>query len=191
LFDYLFLKTFFHKYFELADGFNIENINEIEYSDKNIHPDVVIAFNISASLNKYIGISHLCCFACAVVIDSLGLDFRGINSKFEIRWKSPIETNHNFHYTHVFESIVAQFQKFELNLEEIEVNDNIYKYNWVFQSRKEDMCNHSSNIISDDICHIIHHFKKSNSTKLLFSFITMEQLIEIGNYLIKRCNFQK
>ncbi len=133
---------------------------------------------------------HLCCFACAVVINSLGLDFRGINSKFEIRWKSPKETNYNFQYTHVVKSIVAQFLKFEQNLEEIEVNDYIYKYNWVFQSRREDMCNHSSNIISDDICHIINYFKKSNS-EILFSFITMVQLIETGNYVIKRCNFQK
>jgi hypothetical protein len=38
------------------------------------------------------------------------------------------------------------------------------------------MCNHSANIISDDICHIINYFKKSNS-EILFSFIAMEQLI--------------
>ena len=89
---------------------------------------MVIAFNISESLNKYIGISHLCCFACAVVLDSLGLDFRGKNTKFEIRWKLLIETNYSFHYTHVVKSIVEKFQKFELNLEEVEANDNIYKF---------------------------------------------------------------
>ena len=76
LFDYVFLKTFFQKYYDLADGFNINSIHEIEYGDKNIHPDVVIAFKISESLNKYIGISrgrknknlHIRCWVGVVVL---------------------------------------------------------------------------------------------------------------------------
>jgi hypothetical protein len=30
----------------MADGYNIDNIEEIEYCDKNIHPDLIVAFKL-------------------------------------------------------------------------------------------------------------------------------------------------
>ena len=89
-FDYLILKIVFTKFFELDNGFKIENIEEVPNKEE-IHPDVIIPFHIS-KLNvskKYIGLSHLCCYGCMTFVSSLGFEFRGINRKFEIIWKSP------------------------------------------------------------------------------------------------------
>ena len=47
----------------------------------------------SSTINKYIDFSHLCCFACSIIMDTLGFDFRGTNRKFEIKWKPSLKLN--------------------------------------------------------------------------------------------------
>ncbi len=116
-----FFKSYFQNNYVLKYGFNVTNIKEIEYIHKNIHPDIVILFKLvhSLSKNKYIEVSHLCCLACSAVMDSLGFDFRGINTKFEIKWTSPMEVNSNFRNAGMILSICDQFQKFQHQLDEI------------------------------------------------------------------------
>jgi hypothetical protein len=61
-FDYIFLKTFFEKYFELDKDFDTKNIEEIQYDDKNIHPDVIIPLKL---YENSIGILfRLCATSC-------------------------------------------------------------------------------------------------------------------------------
>ena len=59
----------------------------------NFHPNVLITIKLrQLSISKgYIGISHLCCYGCSVLIDACEYDFRGTNTKFEIKWEIPSE----------------------------------------------------------------------------------------------------
>ena len=182
-FDYIFLKTYFEKYFELEKGFDIKNIEEIQYDDKNIHPDVIIPLKLyeNSIKNEYIGLSHLCCYGCSVIIDTLGFEFRGINKKYEIKWKSPLEKYFN---VNTISSIVEKFQEFEKTLENIQDFSKINKYDAPFESKKLDKCTHRSNLISDDICHFLNYF--SNHTDEFIFNIKIEQLIHLGTNLFSR-----
>ena len=184
-FDYIFLKTFFEVYFELDNGFDIKNIEEIQYDDKNIHPDVIIPLKLyeNSIKNEYIGLSHLCCYGCSVIIDTLGFEFRGINNKYEIKWQSPFEKNFD---VNIIDSIVQKFKDFEKTLDNIQDFSKIYKYDAPFESKKLDRCTHRSNLISDDICHFLNYF--SNYTGEFIFDIKIEQLIHLGaNFFTHRC----
>jgi hypothetical protein len=76
----------FPNYFELKNDFKIDDIVEIKCDKENINPDVIISIKMLQLeiSNGYIGISHLCCFGCSILINSFGYDFRGLNTKFEI-----------------------------------------------------------------------------------------------------------
>ena len=185
-FDHISLKTYFEKYFELEKGFDIKNIEEIQYDDKNIHPNVIIPLKLyhNSIKNEYIGLSHLCCYGCSVIIDTLGFEFRGINKKYEIKWKSPLEKNFN---VNAINSIVEKFQDFEKTLDNIQDLSNIYKYDAPFKSKKLDRCICSSNLISDDICHFLNYFSV-HTDEFIFN-IKLEQLIHLGTNLFTCCCF--
>jgi hypothetical protein len=148
--------------------------------------DVIIAFYISKSnvSNKYIGLSHLCCYGCSAFISALGFQFRGVNSKFEINSKSP---KIDFHTCpEKINSVVNEFQLFAREVQKIKNFENIYSYDVQFNSSKQDICNHSSNLISDDICHFLNYCKNYNTSEFAFG-IKMEDLNRIENIIPRFC----
>jgi hypothetical protein len=192
-FDYLFLKTFFKNYFKLSEDFEIANVKEIEYADKSIHPDIMTSLKLhklnQKHINKYIGLSHLCCFACSVVMDALEVDFRGINRKFEIKWNHLLELNSEGNFN--INSIVKKLQMFETNLKNITDFSKIYEHNIDFESKITDRCNHSSNLISDDICFILNYFKAHGTGEYLFN-IKLKNLIYLGkNFIAHDCYYNQ
>jgi hypothetical protein len=155
-----------------SDGLNfISKLSNLEYLNlKGCHYEIVD-----------IGLSHLCCYGCSVIIDTLGFEFRGINKKYEIKWKSPLEKYFN---VNTISSIVEKFQEFEKTLENIQDFSKINKYDAPFESKKLDKCTHRSNLISDDICHFLNYF--SNHTDEFIFNIKIEQLIHLGTNLFSR-----
>jgi hypothetical protein len=62
------------------------------------HPDTVMASKIidNNSLNKYIGVSFLCCIFCSIYLESCGFRFRGRCKRFYRDWGIPANTNDDF-----------------------------------------------------------------------------------------------
>ena len=178
--DFLILKESLPKFFVIDSEFSVE---EVEKNQMDVHPDVKLGLKIKSlqSSNKYIGSSHLCCCTCSLLLDSLGLNFRGTNRKFETKWSLPsnLDLNDNtlLKFVQNLNSLNAKISKEKLkNIENIikeKIGDKTYEiinlkefeiqYN---ESRDEDTNKNVSGIISDDTSHYIEYLSTVSQKNL-------------------------
>ncbi len=139
VFDFTGLREIFHRYFQLSECFNIDSIEEVNMPEcNNVQPDVLITIKLrQLSISKgYIGKSHLCCCGCSVLIDACGYDFRGTNTKFEIKWEIPSEIILNEIQTSL---IVEKFKNLKVRKAR---QSTMSLFDTIFESRTPDICKH-------------------------------------------------
>ena len=147
--DFLFLKDILMRHYSLSNDFEIEEI----FALNNTHPDIQIARKIHSSnenLQKYVGVSQLCCAFCSIYIDFLDLDFRGIAKKYEKNWQLPSNLAPSSFKSHLntFSNIVSQHEPpFTVSF---------------IRNRLLDRCQNASVTVSDDLCLFLDYYTQNN-----------------------------